>query len=82
MPQIIRHLGDDGGHGHELKSIHQDDGTIVLLSRNPDTEEQHRIVMLENQWRLFLRVLLEIYGKEKCCFYRTGGICGPFPVQG
>ncbi len=81
MSQITRHLGDDGGEGHEIKVIHQDDGTVLLLSHNPDTDEVQRIVLLENQWRLLLRTLLEEHGKEKCCYFKEDGSCAPSPEQ-
>lgn len=77
MPIITRHLGDDDGNGHEIRVLHQDDGIIMLLSRNPDTEEVQRIVLMETQWRMLLRTLLEVHGKEKCCFYRSDGTCAP-----
>ncbi len=74
---MIEHLGDSGGHGHDLSLVLQDDGTVVLMSRNPDTDERQRIVLLEMQWRLLLRSLMERYGREKCCFLRAEGLCGP-----
>lgn len=81
MANITGHLGDDGGHGHELRVILQDDGIAVLLSRNPDTDESGRIVLMESQWRLLLRELLKAYGREKCCFFRNGVTCSSEPAE-
>lgn len=75
MPNITGLLGDDDGSGHELKVILQDDGIAVLLSRNPDTDESGRIVLMESQWRMLLHVLLSAYGREKCCYFRGGMTC-------
>jgi hypothetical protein len=77
MSIITRHLGDDDGHGHELRVLHQDDGIVVLLSLNPDTSEVQRIVLMESQWRRLLCTLLDVHGKEKCCYFKAEGICGP-----
>jgi hypothetical protein len=81
MANITWNLGDDDGHGHELKLILQDDGTAVLLSRNPDTEESGRIVLMESQWRMLLRSLLNVYGREKCCYFRDGMTCSAEPTE-
>jgi hypothetical protein len=81
MPHITGTLGDDGGHGHELKVIFQDDGIIVVLSHNPDTGESGRVVLMESQWRLLLRQLLEMYGREKCCYFRDGMKCSPEAIE-
>jgi hypothetical protein len=81
MPNISGQLGDDRGHGHELRVILQDDGIAVLLSRNPDTEETSRIVLMESQWRLLLRFLLTIYGREKCCYFGDGMTCSAEPTE-
>ncbi len=75
MPHITRCLGDDHGHGHELRVILQDDGIAVLLSHNPDTDESGRIVLMETQWRALLHALLGTYGREKCCYFRKGETC-------
>ena len=79
MPIITRHLGDEGGLGHDIIIHHQDDGITVLQSHNPDTEEIQSIVLMENQWRMLLRVLLEVYGKDKCCYFRSNGKCADTP---
>jgi len=81
MPFITRLLGDDGGHGHEIRVLHQDDGTVILFSHNPDTGETQRIVLMEGQWRLLLFTLLDVHGKDKCCFYRRDGICTSLPAE-
>jgi hypothetical protein len=75
MSNRITHMGDSGGHGHDLHLTHFDDGTVVLHSFNPDTDEHQRIVLLEDQWRRTLGLLLEIYGKDKCCFFSPDGRC-------
>lgn len=81
MANITGQLGDDSGHGHELRVILQDDGIAVLLSRNPDTDESGRIVLMESQWRMLLRLLLKAYGREKCCFFRNGMTCSSEPAE-
>ena len=81
MPHSICALGDDDGQGHELKVILQDDGIIVVLSHNPDTGESGRVVLMEKQWRLLLRKLLDIYGREKCCYFRDGMRCSPEAIE-
>ena len=30
---------------------------------------------MEDQWQLLLKSLLDIYGKEKCCYYHGAGRC-------
>ncbi len=81
MPHIMRCLGDDDGHGHELRVILQDDGIALLLSYNPDTDETSRIVLMEKQWRGLLRALLAAYGREKCCYFRDGETCSVEPAE-
>ncbi|MCJ2177194.1 hypothetical protein [Novosphingobium album (ex Hu et al. 2023)] len=75
MPIHIRDSGDSAGEGHELKLAYFDDGNVILHSHNPDTGEGQRIVIMEDQWRSLLRSLLDVYGKEKCCFYNGKGLC-------
>ncbi|WP_067732927.1 hypothetical protein [Novosphingobium naphthalenivorans] len=77
MPIHIRDIGDSAGEGHELKLAYFDDGNVILHSHNPDTGEGQRIVIMEDQWRLIWESLLEIYGKDKCCFFSGKGLCLP-----
>lgn len=75
MPLHTQDIGDSRGQGHELKIAGFDDGNIILYSRNPDNGETQRIVLMEDQWQLLLKSLLDIYGKEKCCYYHGAGRC-------
>lgn len=75
MSQPIEDMGDADGEGHAIKLAHFDDGTVILHSRNPDTGEAQRVVLLENQWRLLLQLLLDIYGREKCLHFDPLGNC-------
>jgi hypothetical protein len=80
MGLIFNDLGDAHGQGHRLTLVHQDDGTVLLLSLNPDTGERQRIVLLEDQWQQLNCTLLKVHGKEKCRFWRPNNMCAASAV--
>ena len=81
MPYLLHTIGDGSGEGHDLNLAHMEDGTVILHSRNPDTDETQRIVILESQWQILLRLLLETYGTDKCYFHNPEGLCGGKPAR-
>ena len=81
MPYLLQNIGDNKGEGHDLNLAHIEDGTVILYSRNPDTGETQRIVLLQNQWQILLRFLLETYGTDKCHFHNPEGLCRGAPER-
>lgn len=79
MSFSIRHIGDAEGDGHELTVTLMDRGTIVLASHNPDTGETQRIVLLREQWKMLLEIVLEHYGTRNCRFQMPDGACRADP---
>lgn len=75
MPYVVTEIGDADGEGHRLMMEHTGDGVVILRSENPDTGESQRIVMLEEQWTLAFRVLLEKHGAGKCLLRDQYGNC-------
>ncbi|GLT02085.1 hypothetical protein GCM10007897_34880 [Sphingobium jiangsuense] len=75
MPYSVQNIGDCGGEGHELNLILAEDGIAVLHSRNPDTGETQQIVMLKEQWKSLLHLLLGAYGTHNCCYRNLDGYC-------
>ena len=75
MSFVIKNIGDSGGNGHDITVNFMDNGAIVLESYNPDTAESQRIVMLRQQWKALLGMLLENYGTRHCRFHATNGQC-------
>lgn len=75
MPIFVTEIGDAMGEGHHLIMEHSGDGIVILHSENPDTGESQRIVMLEEQWKLVFRTLLETYGASKCLLRDQRGNC-------
>lgn len=75
MAIFATEIGDAGGDGHHLMMEHSEDGTVILVSDNPDTGESQRIVMLEDQWMRLIQQLLETYGASKCLLRDKRGQC-------
>lgn len=75
MSYIITYIGDQGGEGHEISVELMGDGTIILNSSNPDTEEKQRVVMLQEQWASLICTIIKRYGAESCPLHCSDGLC-------
>jgi hypothetical protein len=61
MHNIMRDLGDANGLGHKLEVMLEGASFGIIVSRNPDTGQSQRIVILESQWRALQKLLNEVY---------------------
>lgn len=75
MSYVVANIGDAGGDGHTLTLEHTGEGIVILQSENPDSGQNQRVVMLEDQWQSISRILLETYGADKCLWRDNCGNC-------
>jgi hypothetical protein len=68
-------LGDADGDGHEIKLTVCDDGSLVIRSRNPDSDEFQQVVLMPQQSREAMRVVIDTCGKAACPHHRAPNLC-------
>lgn len=68
-------LGDAGGDGHHIALTLFDTGSLVLSSFNPDSGNSDNVVMLPEQWRAAMRMLIDSYGTEVCPYFEPPDSC-------
>jgi len=76
MVNDIRDLGDAGGEGHEIKLTLFDEGSLIIHSFNPDNNDSHQVVLLPEQWREVVKILIDRCGAKACPRFRPPSTCG------
>jgi hypothetical protein len=76
MLNKIIELGDANGEGHSVKVTAYDNGAVVFNSYNHDSDITQQVVLLPDQWRAAMKIMLEGYGNEACPNFRQPNICG------
>lgn len=68
-------LGDAQGDGHHLALTPFDNGSLVIASFNPDTGQSGQVVMLPEQWRAAMKILVDSYGISACPYFHAPENC-------
>ena len=68
-------IGDAEGEGHNIKLTLFDEGSLVITSFNPDTESLQQVVLMPQQWRAVLKLLIDGRGKAACPYHRAPNLC-------
>ena len=76
MLNKIIDLGDADGEGHSLKVTAYDNGAVVFNSYNHDADVTQQVVLMPDQWRAAMKIMLEGYGNEVCPNFCPPNICG------
>ena len=81
MVNDIMDLGDAGGEGHEIKLTLFDEGSLIIHSFNPDNDDSHQVVLLPEQWREVVKILIDTCGAQACPRFRPPSTCGGTCVE-
>lgn len=68
-------LGDAEGDGHRLAVTLFDTGSLVIASFNPDSGQTDQVVMLPQQWRAAMKMLVDSYGIDVCPYFHAPETC-------
>lgn len=68
-------LGDAEGDGHQIALTLFDTGSLVIASFNPDSGHSDQVVMLPQQWRAAMKMLIDSYGTAACPYFEQPDRC-------